>query len=218
MTNSLLMLIKLDIDTIAFLSLIVSIVGVIVGLVSATAAIFAAFYSKRATTKGDRARAEQNTQHVEQVSKKASSTDTRMHQQEEREALQAQAQRVSISVEGEAVGDVPVELLLTLQDPSVRVSRVERLGEAGSSLGSSPCKATDNALVFKCIVAQEKVRQWRDEGESTSDGGTRSVLRVYMLLNESRKEVCRDMPASIVEDVRNVGIATLSIWNIKGSI
>ncbi len=130
------MLIKLDTDTIARLSLIVSIVAVIVSLVSALAAIFAAFYSKRATTKDDLTRVKENTQRLEQLSNKVSSIDTRRHQQEEPEALEAQAQRVSISVEGEAVGDVPVELLVTLKDSSVRVSRVERLAEAGSTLGS----------------------------------------------------------------------------------
>ncbi|MGA2168526.1 MAG: hypothetical protein ABSG62_09955 [Terracidiphilus sp.] len=218
MANNLLMLIKLDTDTIARLSLIISIVAVIVSLVSAIAAIFAAFYSKRATTKGNLARVEQNTRRLEQVSNTVSTIDTRMHQQEEQEALQAQAQRVSISVEGEAVGEVPLELLVTLQDSSVRVSRVERLTEAGSALGSSSCKSTDNALVFKSILAQEKVRQWWDAGESTSDGGARSVLRVYLLLDESGREVYRDVPVSIVEGLRNVGIADLVVWTIKGSI
>jgi len=218
MANNLLMLTKLDTDTIARLSLIISIVAVIVSLVSAIAAIFAAFYSKRATTKGNLARVEQNTRRLEQVSNTVSTIDTRMHQQEEQEALQAQAQRVSISVEGEAVGEVPLELLVTLQDSSVRVSRVERLTEAGSALGSSSCKSTDNALVFKSILAQEKVRQWWDAGESTSDGGARSVLRVYLLLDESGREVYRDVPVSIVEGLRNVGIADLVVWTIKGSI
>ena len=218
MANNLLMILKLDTDTIVRLSLIVSIVAVIVSLVSAIAAIFAAFYSKRATTKDNLARVEQNTRRLEQVSNKVSSIDTRMHQQEEQEALQAQAQRVSISVEGEAVGEVPLELLVTLQDSSVRVSRVERLTEAGSTLGSSPCKATDNALVFKSILAQEKVRQWWDAGESTSDGGARGVLRVYLLLDASVREVYRDMPVTIVEGLRNVGIADLVVWTIKGSI
>ena len=118
----------------------------------------------------------------------------------------------------EAVGEVPLELLVTLQDSSVRVRRVERLTEAGSTLGSSPCKATDNALVFKSILAQEKVRQWWDAGESTSDGGIRSVLRVYLLLDESGREVYRDVQVSIVEGLRNVGIADLVVWTIKGSI
>ena len=115
------------------------------------------------------------------------------------------------------MGEVPLELFLTLQDSSVRVSRVERLGKAGKPLGSSPCKATDNALVFKSILATEKVRQWWDAGESSSEGETRSVLRVYLLLNESGREVYRDMPVSIVEGLRNVGITTLVVWTIKGS-
>jgi hypothetical protein len=116
------------------------------------------------------------------------------------------------------MGEVPLELFLTPQDPSVRVSRVETLSEAGKALGSSPCKATDNALVFKSILAPKKVRQWWDAGESTSEGEGRSVLRVYLLLDESGREVYRDMPVSIVEGLRNVGITSLVVWTIKGSI
>ena len=261
MANNLLMLIKLDGDTVSFLSLIVSIVG-------AVAAIFAAFYAKKAATKGDLTRVEQNTQYVEHFSNKILSIDTPIHPQEkqedsqaqqepsqpqperkvspaqqeasqvqaqreasparveqedsqvqaQREASEAQPQRIPISVEGEAMGEVPLELFLTLQDSSVRVSRMERLSKAGNTLGSSPCKATDNALVFKSILATEKVRQWWDAGESSSEGETRSVLRVYLLLNESGREVYRDIPVSIVNGLRNVGIDTLAVWTIKGSI
>ena len=116
------------------------------------------------------------------------------------------------------MGEVPLELFLTLQDSSVRVSRVERLGEAGKTLGSSPCKATDNALVFRSILAPEKLRQWWHAGGSASEGEARSVLRVYLLLDESGREVYRDMPVSIVEGLRNVGITSLVVWTIKGSI
>lgn len=212
------MLIKLDSDAIARLSLIISIVALIVSSVSAIAAIFAALYSKRATAKGNLTGVKENTQRLEQFSNKVASIDTQMHQREAPEALEAQAHLVSISVEGESLGDVPLELLVTLQDPSVRVRRVERLTGAGSTLGSSPCKATDNALVFKSILAQEKVRQWWDAGESTTEGGIRSLLRVYLLLDESGREVYRDVPVSIVEGLRNVGIADLVVWTIKGSI
>ena len=138
--------------------------------------------------------------------------------QVERKASQAEPQRIPISVKGEAMGEVPLELFLTLQDPSVRVSRVETLSEAGKTLGSSPCKATDNALVFKSILAPKKVKQWWDAGESTSEGEGRSILRVYLLLDESGREVYRDIPVSIVEGLRNVGITSLVVWTIEGSI
>jgi hypothetical protein len=115
------------------------------------------------------------------------------------------------------MGEVPLELFLTLQDSSVRVSRVETVSEAGKNLGSSPCKATDNALVFKSVLAPKKVRQWW-AGESTREGEGRSLLRVYLLLDESGREVYRDIPVSIVEDLRNVGITSLVVWTIKGSI
>jgi len=214
MVNNLLMLIKLDTDTIALLSLIASIVAVIVSLI----AIFAVFHSKRPTTKDDLPRVKERTERLEQPSTEVASVSTRMHQLEEPKALEAQPQHVSISIEGEALGDVPLELLVTVQDSSVRVSRVERLTEAGKTLGSTRCKATDDALVFKSILAQEKVSQWWDAEELIGDGGIRSVLRVYLLLDKGRREVYRDVPVSIVNDWRNVGIAKLVVWNIKGSI
>ena len=217
MANALLVLIKLDTDTIAFLSLVISIVGVVLGLISAVAAISAAFYSKKAATKNDRARVEESTPHLEPVINKVSSIDIPTHSLDERAGSQDQTQPVSISVEGEAMGEVPLELLLTMQDSSFRVSRLERRSEGGKTLGFSPCKATDNPLVFKSILASEKVRQWRDAGESTSGGEVRSVLRVYLCTNESSREIHRDMPVSIVEGLRSVGIATLVVRTIKGS-
>jgi hypothetical protein len=242
---------------------------------SAVAAIFAAFYAKKAATKDNLARVEQNTQDVEHFSDKILSIDTPVRPQEKQEDSQAQAQqkppqpqaapkilpaqqegsqvqaqreaspaqverkasqgqretsqvqaqkeaslaqpqRIPISVEGEAMGEVPLELFLTLQDSSVRVSHVERLGEAGKTLGSSPCKATDNTWYSNPFLRQRRW-QWWDAGESASEGEGRSVLRVYLLLDESG-EVYREMPVLIVRGLRNVGIAFLVAWTIKGSI
>jgi len=247
MANNLLMLIKLDTDTMAFASLLVSIVGALAAIFAAYYANIAAFYAKKAATKRDLTRVEQNTQHLEHVSNKILSIDTQVQpqpqaqreasqaqpQQEapqpqaqrqasqaqpQQEAPQLQVQHISISVEGEAMGEVPLELCLTLQDSSIRVSRVETLNEVGKTLSSSPSKATDNALVFKSILTPKKVRQWWSAGESTSEGGGKSVLRVYLLVDESRREVFRDIPVSIVEELRSIGIASLVVWTIKGSI
>jgi flagellar biosynthesis GTPase FlhF len=286
MSNNLLMLIKLDTDTMVFTSLLVSIVGAVAAISAAYYANVAAFYAKKAATRRDLTQVEQNTKHVEHFSNRILSIDIPMPPQEkqedsqapaqqeplqpqvereaspvqqeasmaqaqaqqepsqaqverrasqaEREATQLQSQReaplvqekqettnaqpISISVKGEALGEVPLELFLTLQDSSVRVSRVETLGKAGRTLGSSPCKATDNALVFKSILSSEKVRRWWDAGELTSDGGGRSILRVYLQVDESGREVHRDMPVSIVEGLRNVGITSLIVWTIEGNI
>jgi len=247
MANNLLMLIKLDTDTMAFASLLVSIVAALAAIFAAYYANIAAFYAKKAATKRDLTRVEQNTQHLEHVSNKILSIDTQVqpqpqaqreasHAQPQQEAPQLQAQReasqaqpqqeapqlqvqrISISVEGEAMGEVPLELCLTLQDSSIRVSRVETLNEVGKTLSSSPSKATDNALVFKSILTSKKVRQWWSAGESTGEGGGKSVLRVYLLVDESRREVFRDIPVSIVEELRSIGIASLVVWTIKGSI
>ena len=267
MANNLLMLIKLDTDTMVFMSLLVSIVGALAAIFAAFYANIAAFYAKKAATK----RASPDTggaEHAascEHFSNKILSIDTQVPQpqaqgeaitgstsagsptasastggltgstsaagsptasgsgetlqaQPQQEAPQVQVQRISISVEGEAMGEVPLELCLTLQDSSIRVSRVETLNEVGKTLSSSPSKATDNALVFKSILTPKKVRQWWSAGESTSEGGGRSVLRVYLLVDESRREVYRDIPVSIVEELRSVGIASMVVWTIKGSI
>jgi hypothetical protein len=263
MANNLLMLIKLDTDTMAFASLLVSIIGAVAAIIAAFYANIAAFYAKKAATKRDLTRVDQNTQHVGDFSNKILSIDTQIQPQAQREASQAQpqqeapqlqaqreaseaqaqqeapqlqaqreaseaqaqqeapqlqAQRISISVEGDALGEVPLELFLTLQDSSIRVSRVETLNEVGKTLSSSPSKATDNALVFKSILTPKKLRQWWSAGESTSEGGGRSVLRVYLLVDESRREVYRDIPVSIVDELRSVGIASMVVWTIKGSI
>ena len=245
MANNVLMLIKLDTDTMAFASLLVSIVGAVAAIVAAFYANIAAFYAKRAATKRDLTRMDQNTQHVEHFSNKILSIDTQIQPQAQREASEAQpqqeapqlqvqqeapkaqpqqeaprlqAQRISISVEGDALGEVPLELFLTLQDSSIRVSRVETLNEVGKTLSSSPSKATDNALVFKSILTPKQVRQWWSAGESTSEGGGRSVLRVHLLVDENRREVYRDIPVSIVEELRSVGITSMVFWTIRGSI
>jgi hypothetical protein len=245
MANNLLMLIRLDTDTMAFASLLVSIIGALAAIFAAFYANIAAFYAKKAATRRDLTRVEQNTQHVEHFSNKILSIDTQVQPQAHREASQAQpqqeapqlqaqreasqaqpqqeapplqVQRISISVEGEAMGEAPLELCLTLQDSSIRVSRVETLNEVGKTLSSSPSKATDNALVFKSILTPKKVRQWWSAGESTSEGGGSGVLRVYLLVDESRREVYRDIPVSIVDELRSFGIASLVVWTIKGSI
>ena len=62
MADNLLMLFKLDADTMAFLSLLVSIVGAVAAIFAAFYANIAAFYAKKAATKRDLTRVEQNTQ------------------------------------------------------------------------------------------------------------------------------------------------------------
>jgi microcompartment protein CcmL/EutN len=93
MANNFLMLFKLDADTIAFSSLLVSIVGAVAAIFAAFYANVAAFYAKRAATKHDLTRVEQNTQYVEHFSNKVLSIDTPIHPQEKQEDSQAQAQQ-----------------------------------------------------------------------------------------------------------------------------
>ena len=81
MANNLLMLIKLDADTMAFASLLVSIVAALAAIFAAFCANTAAFYAKKAATKRDLTQVEQNTQHLEHVSNKILSIDTQVQPQ-----------------------------------------------------------------------------------------------------------------------------------------
>jgi hypothetical protein len=282
MVNNLVMIIKMDADTLAFASLLVSVIGTLAAIFAAFYANIAASYAKKAASKRDLTPVEQSTRHVEHFSNKILSIDTPIHPQEKQEdspaqarqelspfqaerktspalqeistaqarpegapvqvsqvpregppaeaqrevsrsqsqegASQAKARAISVSVEGEALGEDPLELFLTLQDSAARVSRVETLGKAGKALVTLACKATDNARVFKATLASKKVRQWWDEAESSTEGEGRSVLRVYLLSEEGGREVYRDIPVSVVDSLRNVGITTLVVWTIKGGI
>jgi hypothetical protein len=64
MANNLLMLIILDTHTMAFMSLLVSVVGALAAIFAAFYANIAVFYAKKAATKRDLTPVEQNTQHV----------------------------------------------------------------------------------------------------------------------------------------------------------
>ena len=93
MANNLLILFKLDADTISFLSLIVSIVGAVAAIFAAFYANIAAFYAKKAATKRDLTRVEQNTQYAEHFSNKILSIDTPIQPPEKQEASEAQSQQ-----------------------------------------------------------------------------------------------------------------------------
>jgi hypothetical protein len=288
MANGLLMFIMLDADATASLSLVISIIGLAVSVISAVAAIAAAVYSRRALGRNESAPVERKIKQPKRAGNRLYDIDSSTPSREEHEATKApapakpplpiqietelpppaetpiqtqtpapaeiptptpgqistpaptriptevpapapaqapvlsqpQIPHIPISVEGEAMGEVPLELLVTVQDASVRVTRVERLNQARKLLGASACKATDKPLVFKSILATEKVTQWWSAGESTSDGEdeAKKILRVYLLLDQTKKEVFRDVPVSIGESLRTVGITSLHFWTIKGSI
>src|SRR5438128_305729 len=97
MANNLLMLIKLDTDTMAFMSLLVSVVAALAAILAAFYANIAAFYAKKAATKRDLTPVEQNTQHVEHFSNKILSIDTQVQPQPQaqpqQEAPELQVQR-----------------------------------------------------------------------------------------------------------------------------
>jgi NADP-dependent 3-hydroxy acid dehydrogenase YdfG len=83
---------------------------------------------------------------------------------------------------------------------------------SGMALATAKLFVEEGAYVFITGRRKDKL------DEAPSDGGGRNVLRVYLRVDESGREVYRDMPVSIVEGLRNVGITSLIVWTIKGSI
>ena len=87
----LLMLIKLDADTMAFASLLISSVGTVAAIFAAFYANIAAFYAKKAATRRDLTPMEQNPQPVEHFSNRILSIDIPVQPQEKQEDSQARA-------------------------------------------------------------------------------------------------------------------------------
>src|SRR5215467_1686871 len=93
MANNLLMLIKLDADTMVFTSLLASIIAALAAIFAAFYANMAAFYAKKAATRRDLPKAEQNPPHVEHFSNKILSIDTQIQPQAQRDVPPAQPQQ-----------------------------------------------------------------------------------------------------------------------------
>lgn len=172
-------------DQFAFWTLIVGIVAAIAAIVGAIAAIYAAKYAKDAPTKADFSRLEQH----------AADTSGHLEKQNRREELNSIASRVYLKVSGRSQQDESLQVYINLQDPSVRLTRVDMLNESKALYGSGICEMKEP----NCYVAHlesRNVQNWFNGG--VQKGNTSHLwLRVFMAFEEDG-EGHKDMPVMLL--------------------
>lgn len=129
-----------------FIAGVVAAVGVIVTI------ILTIYFGKKSLTKTDLAPIEGNTAHLEDV--KASLTRI-----DKRDALDALAHRVAITVSGQGDIPQPLTISLTLTNPSVTVERIQLFNEHGNLFGSADCEKA-NELVYTATLDFPTVQSW----------------------------------------------------------
>jgi len=162
----------LSTDQIAWWGFVCAVVAAVCAVWSGIASTAAAKYAKDAPTKEDLKRVED---HV-------AVTSHHLEHQSWREELNDGASRVSIAVEGRDFQDEPLVVHLRLQDPSVRLIRIDMLSESGTLYGGGSCdmKEPDHYIAE---LDSRKVANWFNAGERK--GNTSQLwLRVFMGFEE----------------------------------
>ena len=153
-------------------------------IVTACAAIGALlltwYFGRKSLTKKDLERVEHNTAatsgHLENVHRS-------LKAQEQRETLNARAQRVSISVSGYTHISGSMAMILILKDTDVALTRVALFNEADSLFGAFPCTLSA-PLNWKATVPTDYIRKWYFGGTHEPMPDRRRVkLRVLMVID-----------------------------------
>ena len=210
----------LSADQIVWWGFIATVVAALCAVWGGIAATAAAKYGKDAPTKEDLKRVEGHVYHLEEVKSSITRMDTRLDRQEEREAVQARARQISLSITGRAdVGD-QMAVRLIMRDTAVTPTRVELFNENGTRFaGSFDCRKLET-LLFEVELDADSVRQWYNGGRPTEAFNRRLLtFRVYTILYE--QEVYREAPVELTQGTRHTsGYPTYSIevFTLKGNV
>jgi hypothetical protein len=158
--------------------------GLAVGAVSALAAIAAAYYAKKSPTKEDLARVEGH-----------------LAEQNRRESLARRADRLSISVHGDASLTEPLELVFVLEDSGAVLLRADLLNDASTLTGSIGC-AQQAPRIFRATVDTGFVFLWYQSGEVTGTG--RRALKMRASFTIDGAEADRVFPVELRRSMRHL--------------
>jgi hypothetical protein len=182
----------------------IAIAGLVIGTVSAVAAIFAAWFAWKAPTKSDLQRVEENTaetsERLDKVRTHIARVDERLHDQHSRDLLIAEAQRVAIAVSGSNEFSDPLKLSFKIKDPKVVLTYIEMLNDVGTLFGSADCEPTED-LSFTAILDNSAVQRWFSSGKPDQAFNRRS-LRVRAHMHIAERVVYRDVPISLISGTR----------------
>ncbi|MGB6901839.1 MAG: hypothetical protein WBD98_03365 [Acidobacteriaceae bacterium] len=180
--------------------------SLVVAIISAAAALTAAWFAFKGATDEDLRKVERNTaetsKRLEKVEARIASVDDRLGGQQRYDMAVAKAQRVAVHVVGESGFNQPMTLVLKTKNSGVPLARIEMLNEIGSSFGSADCTQTQ-PLHFAATVENPDLQKWYSSGVA-DQGFTRHRvrMRVHMVMEEL--DVFRDIPVHIRSGTRNV--------------
>jgi hypothetical protein len=177
----------------------------IIALLTLIVAAVGAYYAFRAPDKRDLKRVEDH----------AAATSAHLERQRQLDENNSAASRVYIAVEGRNFQDEPLEVHLRLQDPSVRLTRIDMLNAVETLYGGGSCVMQEPDH-YVAELDSRKVRNWVNAGEHY---GTTSHLwlRVYMSFEEGGRG-SKKMPVVILPSQVGTERRTGPVWQLSGEV
>jgi hypothetical protein len=194
------------------------------------AAIGTIYFGRKTLTKEDLTPLEEHmattSSHLEKVHTSLKRMDDRQKKQDDNESLASRAQRISLSVSGEACADAGQSMVLRISTYSTDVMfrRLDLLNENENNFGSVGCvhagpeyQATINPITFK---------RWMQNGNPGDQLIATVKMRVWLIFTfESgappSNEACRDLAVTIRKDSRGSypnSADAINVYTIEGRV
>jgi hypothetical protein len=149
----------------------------------------------------------------------AAATSGHLEKQNRRDELNAAARRVAIAVEARSFQDEPLEVHLSLQDSSVRLTLIDMLDENRTLYGTSSCVMREPDH-YVASLDQRSIQNWFNHG-ARKGNAAQLWLRVFMTFEEGG-EASKDLPVSLLPsralDARVRPDGASPIWQIFGEV
>jgi hypothetical protein len=156
-------------------------------VISAVAAIAAAYYAGKSPSKEELERVERNTAEstkaIEAVRNHISKMEEHLCEQNKRESLNNLAARVYISVTARDRIVDPLTLVFTLKDPTVSLRRIDLVNDLDMLSGTADCSSLD-PLCFTAVLEEKVAQQWFDSAGSKQPVNQKQlVIRAHLLID-----------------------------------
>lgn len=152
---------------------------------------------------------------LKRVEDHVAATSHHLEHQSWREKLNDAASRVSISVDGQDFQDEPLVVHLRLQDPSVRLIRIDMLSESGTLYGGGSCEIQEPDHYIAELDCR-KVANWFNAGQR--NGNAMNLwLRVFMDFEEDGGG-SKKMPVSLLPSQIGIQRKAGPVWNLSGEV